>query len=588
MKNSRWLVIAITILISTSTLAVERGFTLSGAKWNPVIRLQIGATSCSASLVSDSLAITAAHCFDSHEEHDSINAYYGAIGNKLLGDAQLAYIDPRYSQSNWEYDVAIVSVDIDEHAPPVKPLELASAKTYKQFISGSYPLRIVLAVGYGLDENNDLGIRKAAFEDNLSLFPLHDRAGQFFTDRRIGETKPGDSGGPILIATEEGSRVFGVVSGNSVLTYEEEGEDERHAILTNAPAIPSLCIAPQDIRNALNVTASLCSEITTLEEKLYGPPRTPLIRLWKLAHALESPFMEIAERRSFVERQLVESFKEIDSLLARRYFASRFKTSWNRDNALISILSTVASARGLTDVDQLWANDQNSKDTRTAALIRLLQSANKEKLEACGEQVCYENFRAGGGIRSDTNRELWDPITSNLELTVETDEPDPTHIASVLCAFIDEGFALNSDFRKTRQKLNDLGFRDNFIGISRDRSYTLLEAENSKLSFELHIDPTPPRSQGVFLLANVGWQESSSQFLPPVLLSRLLESLERAGFTVERAPEIGTSFYVYETRNGNTVNFDIGEKHLSYMAMDVRKAEILGPVSVHDAFACPQ
>src|SRR6056297_2134720 len=95
-------------------LSVEYGFTLPPDKWQGILHLRIEGGQCSGSAVSDIYIVTAAHCFDRTDKNTRVNVYSQKNSAlSFVGTAYPVYIDNRYSEDGYAFDIEILKMDSD-------------------------------------------------------------------------------------------------------------------------------------------------------------------------------------------------------------------------------------------------------------------------------------------------------------------------------------------------------------------------------------------------------------------------------------------------------------------------------------------
>ncbi|MBX7144462.1 MAG: trypsin-like serine protease [Oligoflexia bacterium] len=197
---------------------------------SPVVKVNIINTDstqglCSGTMISSNAVLTAAHCF---LEHDLQIAYIEANG--VAVPASEVAIHPA---------VAVGSDDNNNNTPivlnDVAIVHLSSAVTLPTLpiLSSQTPRpdQIFSIFGYGLDENNNLGVLRSG----QSL--IESVTSQNFTARYDGvgsNSCNGDSGGPAILTLASGQNaIIGLVSSGTVTTC-QVGDLSYYANVTSA------------------------------------------------------------------------------------------------------------------------------------------------------------------------------------------------------------------------------------------------------------------------------------------------------------------------------------------------------------------
>ena len=164
------------------------------ASTSPVVQLTIdGSAFCSASIISPTALLSAAHCVQGAR---SIQAFHAGAQETV----RRAYYSNLYPGGVDQYDVAVLEVSSGfTSAAGVAPLPLLTSQAPD---SGA----TVALSGYGVNQDGELDLSspKAAF----LTFTQYDQ-GLIVADDQTGVGRPGDSGGPLVYQNAQ----WGVFSG---------------------------------------------------------------------------------------------------------------------------------------------------------------------------------------------------------------------------------------------------------------------------------------------------------------------------------------------------------------------------------------
>lgn len=297
------------VFIACDAFGVEGGFNVSGKEWAHAVRIQSAAGSCSATIITQRYALTAAHCVERGEW--SATVLRGDNSEEAVGTARVAFIDPRYDAETANYDVAVLSLALNQNGSSVlNTVKIQSSQTYLEMLNAKSPYRTVLVVGHGKDERNRLGARKAALVSNLT--PNVGREEMLWASYRplSGASRPGDSGGGIYMLRESQMDLAAVVSGANTLKYAIEGDTYESTIERYSPIAPSLCKASPDIISALSFDKSQCAAIEATRKELATEfSEVPLPLLLHMMRLLNrSPQLAIFGRDYLLQELAVRAF----------------------------------------------------------------------------------------------------------------------------------------------------------------------------------------------------------------------------------------------------------------------------------------
>lgn len=294
---------------SRNCVAIEGGFSLSGDQWAHAVRIQSTAGSCSASIITPQHAITAAHCVN--DGAWTARVLGGKDSEVDLGSATVAYIDPRYSKDDSNYDIAVLSLTLKPNTISNKNnVRLQPSRTYLEILNAKSPYRLALIVGHGLDERSRIGSRKAALVSGITPSVGSAEFLWAYYSPHTGATKPGDSGGGIYMLRENKVDLVAVTSGGNSMKRTFRGDTFESMIERYSPIAPSLCLAPREIHAALSFDASECAGIiaarSALSTSFNDAPLSLVLHIIRLLK--ESPQISVMENEWIIEELAVKAF----------------------------------------------------------------------------------------------------------------------------------------------------------------------------------------------------------------------------------------------------------------------------------------
>jgi len=220
-----------------------------GAQSKPFDTSHLG--HCTGTLISPTVVVSAAHCFDPATWAPDVPAQYVVAfhptlrrlpsGNYLIEDyiAGTPHLDRRWLQpqksgsgtaqfkAQTDYDLAVLVLDrpASELYPDITPAPLPALGTLDAFATGTRQ-RYFTQVGYGLQREYDPPVAGGDFIDftrNFAISPLHkltelrlETSGNPMDARDTGGSCSGDSGGPAFLGdTIVGVHSYGAINGNS-------------------------------------------------------------------------------------------------------------------------------------------------------------------------------------------------------------------------------------------------------------------------------------------------------------------------------------------------------------------------------------
>lgn len=469
MKKS---ILIILLFFHSGLWAVEGGFVLKDKAWDGVVHLKSSSGLCSGAIVGRQWVLTAAHCIP--EESDSkqftYSVYKGISGDDFVANASVHFIDSRYQEATGTYDVAVLK--LDKVININSNIQLAPSKIYHHLLNGQYPPRKVLVAGYGLDENNQSGQRKGAFEDRLGLYPGKHYIGSFFTVNSIGETKPGDSGGPIFVLTPDGHKLFGVVSGENNYVIKDDDGDIKEFSIRNAPLASSLCLLDKQTQIALSFDNSYCNKIKQTEVQLSKPPESKEDHLWQAALAVASPLSGVENIFNDVVMRVAISLSKIDSIFARYFVKQNSTTISHFHREANKIISNALEKHDNKNTDLKDAINADSD-------IKISITKDQTKLEKCGEIPCVENFRVQYGAYTTQFKNLnWDFLTQSKPTN------NSINVGVLYCGcywYPDD----NNKVVSIKKELKSSGLEGSFLGVTEKDDRLIIKGSGNNFSIDM-------------------------------------------------------------------------------------------------------
>lgn len=223
------LIITLILSLSSSAWAIRGGQAVqsSDVVYKSTVGLKpkgpSGESVCSATLISDTMAITATHCYALFG-----NSEYVYFGSDIDEAEQRRKVKSFKTHENYihyglENDMAIIYFEggLPEGFTPV---ELATEQEIAQ-------TNKFISAGYGIDERGQSGILKKTQLKRLNrpFFRKHPHRNSTSVALRAsseGGACPGDSGGPMYISTDEGLKLAAVFS------FDDPGRCLKYAVGT--------------------------------------------------------------------------------------------------------------------------------------------------------------------------------------------------------------------------------------------------------------------------------------------------------------------------------------------------------------------
>ena len=216
--------IALILIASSFTFAtagadpapppVIGGRSVAPGAWPDVVAVIGTDGTCTGTLISPDVVLTAGHCVDIAPKVVITNTvdYATTAGDRVPVKWARAYPD-------WEhrYDVAVLMLD---HVARPRPRAIATACLANEYLGARKPVDVV---GFGLtspsatDDNTTLRVATLPVLDpQCGSDPSCERSvipnGEFTAGGRGSDSCFGDSGGPAMLATRHGPALVGVVS----------------------------------------------------------------------------------------------------------------------------------------------------------------------------------------------------------------------------------------------------------------------------------------------------------------------------------------------------------------------------------------
>lgn len=247
------------LCFSQPSWSIQGGFDVESEKWNFSIALQSQKHFCSGTLLTKTLAVTAAHCID--DSRAIFQVFSGSRLRHISGTGRVEYIDPDYTDDPLNHDLAFIRLQLNKDLPSFSEIgSIMNSEWYLEWMNAQNVPRSLLVVGYGNDENDEVESRKAAIlsRTSVSVGPTEMLWSGF---DHMGTTLRGDSGGGVFAVNQQGGFVFtGVTSGGyfSAATSESRARDYANV---SSPIVPTLCAAPSDIKRELAFDDDSCAKI---------------------------------------------------------------------------------------------------------------------------------------------------------------------------------------------------------------------------------------------------------------------------------------------------------------------------------------
>ena len=177
------------------------GVPVAPGAWPFVVGVQAGSLLCTGSLVAPDLVLTAAHCIPEGVLAADVTITFGDSLDAPEGEiaASEVKVHPDFCPelcSIDRYDFAYIRMVSEVFLDPV-PL-VTDQSTYDQSLGLGDE---VLLVGYGLDDNNEKGIKRQVA---TTVTGHSDTGVEFFAGSDGKDSCQGDSGGPALVLGEAG------------------------------------------------------------------------------------------------------------------------------------------------------------------------------------------------------------------------------------------------------------------------------------------------------------------------------------------------------------------------------------------------
>lgn len=191
--------------------AIYGGEPVEPGRWPEVVYLTTPGTRCSGTLVSPDLVLTAAHCFEGLSASTPVTIQFGdsdatATMQFISGDwgRHEEFCLPSVCHENL-HDVGWIRLPQSVDIPPILPIT-----DQAEFDEVMVPGIELVFVGYGLTEDNELGVKREVL---ATLISFNESGHEFFAGGDGKDTCSGDSGGPALVRLGSGEiRIAGVLS----------------------------------------------------------------------------------------------------------------------------------------------------------------------------------------------------------------------------------------------------------------------------------------------------------------------------------------------------------------------------------------
>jgi hypothetical protein len=198
----------------TAPQPIYGGTQVTPGTWRSVVALDFGDLLCTGTLIAPNLVLTAAHCFRSMPAPGKVEVKFG--DQSQVPDFKavaLSYgVHPDFCDDTDEceedlFDFAYVVLDKSVNAVYAPAAVMTEQDVWDELMYIGAPITLV---GYGLNEDNIMGIKRIA-ETKLTKFSS---TGLEFQAGGMGiDSCQGDSGGPAFVTDGEGNPILaGVLS----------------------------------------------------------------------------------------------------------------------------------------------------------------------------------------------------------------------------------------------------------------------------------------------------------------------------------------------------------------------------------------
>ncbi|CAK1542915.1 unnamed protein product [Leptosia nina] len=184
-----------------------------------VIALSRGTSVCGSSLLSNTKAVTAAHCwFDGTNQASRFTMVFGSM-RLFSGGVRVSTEDvvthPTWNPKTVDSDIAVVTFINVPYSNNIQPIALATGEDL-------YVGEWAVAAGYGINSDSQVGISTITVQKHVSLQVISNaecrRTYRFISDSILcvatqgNSTCAGDYGGPLSIGEGEERVLIGVTS----------------------------------------------------------------------------------------------------------------------------------------------------------------------------------------------------------------------------------------------------------------------------------------------------------------------------------------------------------------------------------------
>jgi MYXO-CTERM domain-containing protein len=242
------------------TVPIVGGVPVAAGEFEEVVRIRLDHGACTGVLVSDRIALTAAHCVDDLKFGQHVSVYTGSeAGEGPPKQASDWAPHPNFcTDCDEPFDLAYVELTLPDDRGIEFARPVVTQEVWDEVVHGG---QLITIVGYGEDADGESGTKRSMTKhlDEVSSSGLELRF-----DARSPRPNHGDSGGPLFAELDSGERVL---LGIHSRRLDPRIGDDYYAANT---IYPGLCwlrdetgvdLLPQEDPDcdALDITSGLCA-----------------------------------------------------------------------------------------------------------------------------------------------------------------------------------------------------------------------------------------------------------------------------------------------------------------------------------------